>query len=550
MADKILHPDAVVTAAGIPLRFESGDVGLDFNAIPYGSAQLTVPLEDAQLLDQLDPRLDDPRVVITAGGRVFDMSLRSRRGVHSARARTVSVTAETDEAILRAYRSLVDDLTPFGLAGSLRAVVNYVLGIVLPGTVLEPGTDADVTAHWRVINLLRNPAVTSGVITNWSAGGGCTIAYAAEPSTGSVRVVPTGAAGAVFAVDTSKYNINAEPGAMYVFSVAARNEGTQRAGEEFAVTLRFLDNNNETIVSHVGPWQQSTQSYARVEHTAVAPANAVKVAPYWSFRGSADTRAFRVDAGLLVDGDPRFPIVPFTGSDADDEHYRYEYQGAAADSPSVRTPDVERDPKSLVWAAGVSAWEFLEPLCAIAGLRLFCDERRRWHLVDPAGYAQPGVLTVHEGTSSAAADEITVDDADVYATGVVVRYRWEDRNGTRHERVDAAGEPGVVRVVDVGRPYPGPGLAAAILARMTGRGRVQEATTLADWTVTPGMECRLILPGAPTQLGQLRTVRWALGTAFMDVTTGALVDLIPGSWPTYDAATWDTVAPALEWKDA
>ncbi|TFV82045.1 hypothetical protein E4V99_14015 [Microbacterium sp. dk485] len=548
MSTPVLTPDASVLLDGAQLTPARGStLTLDRGAVPYASASVVLPLLPADILGSLDPR-SGVRCPLTFGGRAFDLGLRQRTVDH--RAKTVTLTLASDEAILIKYKPLTEDATPFTLAHSIRAIVQHVLAQAVPDAVLAPGPDADVTPRWPATNLLRNPAL-AGNVNNWTAGGGCTISYVAQGSSGYVRAAMTGANGAVFMVDTTKYDLNASPEATYNASVKARCEVPYRAGETARLVLRFLDNNNAPINSVFGPpVQMQSGEYRTLTVSARAPANAAKVAPYISINGSTLGRVIVLDAGLLYEGDPRFPVEPFTGGDLGDDEYTYAFEGDPDDSPSVRTPVGDPgDPYAFVWDAGESGWDFLLPLVTSVGMVLWCDEARLWHLDLPEARSIPDQINVAASTASEGEDTLTADDENVWVTGIIVMFKWT-RNGTSYERADVAGTPGSVRTVELNRPYV-PGIAQAMLFRLVGTGRTQSVRVLARSTATPGMVAQISLPGAPDTLGQVAAVRWDLAEMLMDLETTGLIDIAPGDWLDMNGTTdWADVDPDLDWEDA
>jgi hypothetical protein len=215
----------------------------------------------------------------------------------------------------------------------------------------------------------------------------------------------------------------------------------------------------------------------------------------------------------------------------------------------MREAIVQRPPELFVWKPGVTAWDFLQPLLTPVNIRLFCDELRVWRLIDPAEYDVPGYVTVNPGNAPAGTDRITREDAEVYAPGFDIRYRWEYAPGLPQVAYDVAGTPEKVVTFEYRRPFPGPGAAAAILARRSGTGRVQAVTTLANWSTTPGMYARITLPLSPEQDGKVSRVRFSLGDdALMDVGTRGLIDIPDGSWLDWDAdEAWQDVGDSVTW---
>jgi hypothetical protein len=158
-------------------------------------------------------------------------------------------------------------------------------------------------------------------------------------------------------------------------------------------------------------------------------------------------------------------------------------------------------------------------------------------------------VTVSPLNATQGVDIITRGDPEVFATGVVVRYAWTDRDGIARTATDAAGTPDIVAVLDYAHPYPGPGAAAKILARREGSGRTHDVEGLARWSATPGMVASLTLPLALEQNGKVMSVEWALDdTALMTLGTRELIDVPIGSWLDWDIdQTWEQVDPAITW---
>lgn len=186
------------------------------------------------------------------------------------------------------------------------------------------------------------------------------------------------------------------------------------------------------------------------------------------------------------------------------------------------TTDAEDD--TFTWEPGVTAWDFLRPLLTTAGLRLYCDENRVWRLVDPTRHALPGTLSVVPARTTDGQDAIRIDDPDVWCTGVVVVYRWQDATGSQRIRRDTAGTPGRVLVVEYDRAWPGAGAARAIYNRRKGQGRTQAATVLAAWDAIPSQRVDIQFPGTPSTTGRLVAATWGLTDGLMQITTTGLIE--------------------------
>lgn len=522
---------------------EEGSARLDAMGVPYATARVVVPILDENLPELIDPRISGGLRAILTGedqeagtSRVFDLSVRSRRVVHENK--SVELELASDEAILQAYAPITDDTGARAYEASLRGVVNYVLGKI--GASLEAGaTDADVTAAWEVTNLLGNPSFETNA-TGWSS----TSLASVTRSTSIAAVFGSGycnqtssASGAAFMQRDERINVT--PSTEYTLSGYMRPNTSGLTGR---LIIRWISAEGTTIrESTVVSSTLSTSAWTRVSVTATAPKNATTARILAGATFTASGQVNRVDALMFNEGELTTYV---DGSLAADTYYSYAWDDGA-DSTSHRTPFVERDPDMFVWPTSVTAWEFLRPIVAAGELRLFCDEARVWRLVDPALYTTPGVLTLSPDFTAEGSDTITVDDPDLYCTGVVVRYTWTSTKGVEKSRTDTAGTAGLVHVVDLNRPWPGDGVAAWMLARRTGQGRVQEVTAVVDWAATPAMQVSTSLPGTLPQVGELEAVEWGLTEGFMNVTARALTDIIPGSIDA-ETGTIDTATGTID----
>src|SRR5690606_14250696 len=121
----------------------------------------------------------------------------------------------------------------------------------------------------------------------------------------------------------------------------------------------------------------------------------------------------------------------------------------------------------------------------------------RWYLQTPEERTVPSLISVTPTVTRDAEDALSRDDATTWVSGVVCRFTWTDRFGITRTAKDSAGSPGKVLVRDfLNTPFPGPGIAAAMLNRRDGTGRTQTVTGITRWDATPGMSASLNLPGA------------------------------------------------------
>lgn len=456
--------------------------------------------------------------------RTFDLGIRTARPNRAAG--TVTLDLASDEALL-ADHALLQDLPIQSITLVDPIGIRYLTDLVLAegiGAELEPGTeDADVTPRFEVTNLLRNPAVVGSTL-NWSAAGGCTIAYGSSGSSGYVRVVPNAGAtnGAVMAIDSTKFNVAAEPRRTYVFTLDVRAE---TAGGRGYLGIQYYDRQGALI--NTGPvWEQDIGvATQRLSVAFEAPMNAAAVAPFFRF---TTNRVYRLDNGLLFDGtDDTWYVPGFSGGDAEDGYYTYRFEGPSDDSPSVRTPNpyYEQSSETMNWRAGQSGLEFLRGLLMAKGFRLVNDEQRKWSL-RRASFRNAGSQTWTWGENLISLDESISRDDDTWFDGAVYTF---SRDG-RTRRTDSYGltlTPTKVfhRKFDDYTSYPGQGRAQNVVERAQGMGRKITVTGIPTWTETTDQPLTVTLDDDTTLTGIAARVRFNFNDDTVTVTTEETEDV-------------------------
>ena len=552
------NPNATATlnvADPVTLRISDGDVALDAGRYPYADARVVVPLTSESLLEQISAGLrvavdasseghwetthDTGVVWVPTGGITADLTLVSREVSFDGKELTLGLAS--DEVLLDSWADVVDDKTPRQYEASLRALVNYVLGKAIPGAALEPGTvDADLTAAWPLTNLLHNGNARTDT-ADWGTilSGGVAGTVSRTNSTFSLDGAQVGARVSLNVTTTGtglaclRYGNSAatnikgiRPGAPYTIRVGVyHTDGNARTAR---VWIGYKDDQNKTIRSHSRTMVLASNTWGIFEFTTFAPAGASQAALEFGVGdGLTSGKYVTIGGPTFVEGTEigRW----FDYGRPNDSLYAYALDGDTAGAgPSTRTPFVERLPELFTWAAGVSAWEFLEPLTAAAGLRLFCDERRRWHLVNPAEHTVPGRFSARVGNTVDATDLIDREDEEAGITGVVCRFSWTDADGTARSATDRAGVAGKVKVLEFDRA-PSPGVAAAHLSKVQGQNRTQDVTVQVDYTVRPGQEIQITLPGIAPQIGTVTRANFELATGLMSVKSAGLRETPEGA---------------------
>lgn len=409
---RLRHLPAAVTVGDITLT--EGTVTLDDSWAPYGQGSITAPMVPANrpALAPVDPRAGSRIILgatesVSGSVRTFNLALRDRTTHHRTGQETLAL--ETDESALQDYAPIRVDHTPRGYEASLRQICNYVIGQAVPGAQLEPGsTDADMSAYWEVTNLIPNPSVVSTVDTFYVAAAGTSAvdystsiggAYGTScvrwtaDSTESSRI----SAGTFTASGGETYT-----GSAYIYSPNSRDVG---------VILYFRGPAGELLLATRSPTVTAGPNWrTRVSHTFTAPEGTAQVGLHIERLAGGSTGDYTyADAVMLYEGDE---LIPYFQPGESNPGYAQSWLGQVHASQSTRYPTLERPPESLVWESGVTAWEFLTPLLSAAGLRLFCDELRRWHLVNDDTYTVPGTLTLTTSTVEDRINLITSNSRD------------------------------------------------------------------------------------------------------------------------------------------
>lgn len=519
-----LHTGTASTA----LDISDGDVTLDAGRYPYANASVTVPLTDVALIEQLrvGQRVD---VVATEGRSTVTANLGLIRREVSHDGKDLEFTLASDEAILDTWSDIYDDATPRTHEASARALVNYVLGKAIPGAYLEPGAaNANITATWAGRNLISNPlgstSTTGWTRTNWGVLSTPSGGRSSNPN--RLRITADEPTFLGVRYDLAGGGIPVTAGKSYTFTCWVRSSHTVQFGfglqKGYRAGQTGVDYSGSTVTLSPNTWTPIRMS------TGSIPYNVDKIAPRMNTLAVMPVGAWLdIDEVMVFDTFDDLPT--FNGSKTPDGIYSYWWEETAFGSVSVRQPTVDRPRELFTWRAGKSAWSFLAPLIASAGLRLFCDERRRWHLVDPTAFTIPGRVSVRPANTTRGDDTIDAEDEDASVTGVVVIFRWFDVDGAQREKYDRAGTAGKVKVLEFDRPYPGAGLAAAHLVKLQGRRRTQDVTVATDYSIRPGQEIQIDLPGTAAQIGTLTRIQWDLTSGLMTLGSGGLRDTPPGA---------------------
>lgn len=170
-----------------------------------------------------------------------------------------------------------------------------------------------------------------------------------------------------------------------------------------------------------------------------------------------------------------------------------------------------------------SRWDHAARIAQFHGLRLWCDEKRVWHL-RPDTPALPGPTVALSTTTNLVDAEDTISRDDGWCSGVVVIYTDPDTGGKSYDFAYVGSQPVKMDVVEYAAPYPGPGAAARIFQTRRQMGHVIPVRTLIDYTVAPGRAVSIDLPSTTLQNGPVSAVTYLYPDDEMTVRTRDLVD--------------------------
>lgn len=547
------------SVGGVTLAIKDGSVKMSEAWAPHVQAAVSIATRDEALYELLDPRVS-PRVVVTAtssegSSKTWDLGLRERTIDHANG--DVYLELASDEALLQddALVAATADTSALTYQDSLRSIINNVV-LDRIGAALEPGS-AD--SPFRVLTDTENILVNSGyrssiagwVFNNGTYGTPNRIATTSPPEPGiqwsaQVSGLTAGTARGIF-------NQGGEIGGVPAYVTVTPGDTLNgriwvRTNQAINVALSYEFSTSAAVAAGAVTGTTTAvpaNTWTLVRSSAVVPPTAARLGIYCYAVGStAGGLNFEVCGAVVTDNG----VVPqgfFDGDTTDTTEYSYSWDGVANASASTRTALIDRSPDTLTWEPGVTAWDFVQPIFQTVGMRLFCDEERKWHLVDTE-YMAPGYTLLTEGMNiTDATDTISRNNSGEWYDAVIVPYRWRDSETTEEMiAYDLAGDPGYTKplVIEIDRPYPGPGFAAYALSKAQGKGRTLVVSAISDYSVTPTQAVTTTLPLTPIQTGVVVAVSWDFGNDEMGVETRGLTDT-----PT---TAWTLLAPGESWNDS
>lgn len=528
--------DVAVNGTAYTVAVEGADVMLDEGWSPFGQVTIQAPVPSQAVLAALDPRTN-PRVTVTmrqagaaAQARALNVGVRTR-AVDFVDG-TLTLELATDEAQLqdRGHTGTAPDESGRAYEANLRALVNWVLAKLpdAPHLEADAGATADLTIYADATNLIANGSAELDT-AGWTAAG-CTMARVS--GTGTVPPAVGGWAFRLTAGTTTSSRMDSGP--IAVSPGTTYRVGGQWWGANLTGTagpgvgcIAIRNANGDTMLLTTRP-----ASGARTEGIWKCPpgVTSITLSVYLAVSGASSD--VRWDALFFGPVSGAHDTGYWDGDTPDTAVYRYDWTGTAKASTSTRTniTGTSRAVDTFTVYPGVTWWEYLEPLVQVAGLRLYCDEARRWHLVNPETWLIPGNIQLQSGQNMRAATDKVSRDTETWADVVVIHYRWTTSNEEPREAWDSSGTGTKVLVEERSTPYPGPGAAAAIAARMMRRGHELDVDAVADLLAAPSQSAAVLLPDSTELVTASSSVRWTFPDGDMAVGLRDPIEVPKSAW--------------------
>lgn len=160
------------------------------------------------------------------------------------------------------------------------------------------------------------------------------------------------------------------------------------------------------------------------------------------------------------------------------------------------------------WTPGQSAWDFIAPITQKAGLYLYCDENRKWHLVPNASTS--GTLELKDD-SNVTTLTTTLERKNNYFDSCVIEYVWTNSLGETERVWDVYAPSGSTRTQLVKlteTPYPGAGMAQKLTERAITRGETFDVEAISNYFARPKQVITVDVTGEPLKTAIVQSIDW------------------------------------------
>jgi len=169
---------------------------------------------------------------------------------------------------------------------------------------------------------------------------------------------------------------------------------------------------------------------------------------------------------------------------------------------------------------GSTVWDFVQTLVQAASFKLYCDENRKWYLVDPV--ATSGSLLLDD-TDNITTFTKTISREGQWYNEAVIYYDTVDL-GVVWDSYYAPGT-GKVKTLFIqktkqefpGLSFPGLGGAQTLVTRALTRGETYSIEAVANFDARPRQTLTVDITGESVKSGVIQSVTWSLPSARMSI---------------------------------
>lgn len=171
-----------------------------------------------------------------------------------------------------------------------------------------------------------------------------------------------------------------------------------------------------------------------------------------------------------------------------------------------------------------TAWDFIETITQAAGLKLYCDEQRRWYLVDPVAIS--GDLELKDDDNITAFTKEISRDGLWYNQAIIVYNTISD--GVIYDSYYelGSGEIKTLYLLKENIEFPGFGAAQSIVQRAVTRGEIYSIEAIANFDARPRQTLTVDITDESVKSGVIQSVTWSLPSARMSIYIRDLQEVI------------------------
>jgi hypothetical protein len=160
-------------------------------------------------------------------------------------------------------------------------------------------------------------------------------------------------------------------------------------------------------------------------------------------------------------------------------------------------------------------WDFMLTVADAGKFKLYCDEKRRWYLVETT--AVSGELELKDDDNITDFQKVINRETLFYNQAII---EYEDTEGTKTIDKYTGSVVGGLKTFYQKKDntfYPGPGAAQSIVERSITRGETYSVEAINNYNARPRQTLIVDITGEPVKTGIVQSITWALPSARMSV---------------------------------